>query len=58
MKANIFFLHGLHHFLADTLPLMTWVYQHVREVDDKMTIRNCVADANKLTIETCSYEAV
>ena len=58
MKASVLFLHGSHHLFSDTLPLMIWVYQHVRKVNDKMAIRNCVADANELAIEPRSYKAM
>lgn len=58
MEACVLLMHGLHHLLSNTLPLMSGVYQHVGKVDDKIAVRDGIPNANKLAIETCSYKTM
>lgn len=39
-----------HHQPANSLPLIVRMNEHVREIDNEMPIRDCIADADELRV--------
>lgn len=49
MEAFVSSKKSLHHLATDALTLMRRMNKHMGKVHDKMAVRDCVADAYKMT---------